>query len=137
MLRSNSKKARENIRAYILDNFDPESYGRDKSEFETFEAAAAFILETFRSEKHWELKLMLRREPEQVIFTGWCQGLPSVIDTCYYYNRSAADDVAAILEETEEERAKYARSDANERDAESLLTWLIYRELLKGGEQAC
>ena len=132
MLRSNNKKARENIRAYILDNFDPESYGRDKSEFETFEAAAAFILETFRSEKHWELKLMLRREPEQVIFTGWCQGLPSVIDTCYYYNRSAVDDLGVILEETEAERNRYS-----EADAEKLLTNLIYRELLKGGDKAC
>lgn len=132
MIKSNSKKARENIRAYILDNFDPESYGRDAAEFETFGAAAAFILETFRREKRWELKLMLRREPEDAIFTGWCQGLPSVIDTCYYYNRSAVDDLGAILEETEAERNRYS-----EADAEKLLTSLIYRELLKGGDKAC
>lgn len=134
MLRSNSKKARENIRAYILNNFDPESYGRDKSEFETFEAAAAFILETFRSEKRYELP---HYRNELNCFKSWCQGLPSVIDTCYYYNRSAAEDVSAILEETEEELAKYAVHDDNERDAECLLTWLIYRELLKGGDKAC
>lgn len=133
MIKSNSKKARENIRAYILNNFDPESCGHDKSEFETFEAAAAFILETFRSEKRYELNC---RHSEQAVFTSWCQGLPSVIDTCYYYNRSAVDDVAAILEETEEERARYAWSDADERDAEKLLTNLIYRELMKGGDKA-
>jgi hypothetical protein len=125
MLRSNSKKARENIRAYILNNFDPEGYGRDKSEFETFEAAAAFILETFRSEKFYE------RGPEAAIFADWCAGLPDVIDTCYYYNRSAVDDLAAILEETDEESSRYT-----ERDAEKLLTWLIYRELMKGGDKA-
>jgi hypothetical protein len=129
MLRSNSKQARENIRKYIRDNFDPESYGHDKSEFETFEAAAAFILETFRSEKDWELKL--RRSPEAAIFADWCAGLPDVIDTCYYYNRSAVDDLGAILEETEAERNRYS-----EADAEKLLTSLIYRELMKGGDKA-
>lgn len=126
MIKSNSKKARENIRAYILNNFDPESYGHDKSEFETFEAAAAFILETFRSEKRYE------RGPEAAIFADWCAGLPSVIDTCYYYNRSAVEDLGAILEETEAERNRYS-----EADAEKLLTSLIYRELLKGGDKAC
>ena len=131
MLRSNSKKARENIRAYIMDNFTPDGHGRDRDEFETFGEVARFILETFRSEKKYE-----HFRSEQAAFISWCQGLPSVIDTCYYYNRSAADDVAAILEETEEERAKYDNNDNNERDAENLLTWLIYRELLKGGETA-
>ena len=129
MIKSNSKKARENIRAYILNNFDPESYGRDKSEFETFEAAAAFILETFRSEKRYELNAY---RSELAAFTNWCQGLPTVIDTCYYYNRSAVDDMGAILEETEAERNRYS-----EADAEKLLTSLIYRELLKGGDKAC
>ena len=126
MLRSNSKKARENIRVYIMDNFTPDSHGRDRDEFETFGEVAAFILETFRSEKRYE------RGPEAAIFTDWCQGLPSVIDTCYYYNRSAVEDLGAILEETEAERNRYS-----EADAEKLLTNLIYRELLKGGEQAC
>lgn len=129
MIKSNSKKARENIRAYILNNFDPEGYGRDKSEFETFEAAAAFILETFRSEKRCELP---HYRNELDCFKSWCQGLPSVIDTCYYYNRSAADDVAAILEETEAERNRYLNDERDERDAESLITWLLYRELTKG-----
>ena len=54
-----------------------------------------------------------------------------MIDTCYFYNRSAVDDLGEILEETDEEKAKY-----NERQAEDLLTWLIYRELLKG-EKKC
>lgn len=128
MIKSNSKKARENIRAYILNNFDPESYGHDKSEFETFEAAAAFILESFRSEKRYELP-HYRNEFDG--FKSWCQGLPSVIDTCYYYNRSAVEDLGAILEEAEAEQNRYS-----EADAEKLLTNLIYRELMKGGDKA-
>ena len=126
MLRSNSKKARENIRAYIMDNFTPDSYGRDRGEFETFGAVAAYILETFRSEKKYE-----HFRSEQSAFISWCQGLSSVIDTCYYYNRSAVEDLGAIREETEAERNRYS-----EADAEKLLSNLIYRELLKGGETA-
>ena len=57
---------------------------------------------------------------------SWCQGLPSVIDTCYYYNRSAVEDLGDILEETEEERNRYT-----EQDAERLLSCLIYREIRK------
>lgn len=122
MLKTNSKKARENIRSYITSNFTPGNYGRDAAEFETFGDVAAFILETFRSEKRYE------RGPECAVFADWCSGLPSALDTCYYYNRSAVKDLGDILEETETERNCY-----NETEAEKLLTSLIYRELLKGG----
>ena len=64
---------------------------------------------------------------EQERFTDWAQGLPSILDTCYYYNRSAVDDLGAILEETAEEKARYS-----EQNAEQLLTALIYRELVRG-----
>ena len=50
--------------------------------------------------------------------------------TGYYYNRSAVDDLAGILEETDAEKARY-----NEQDAEKLLTSLIYRELMKGEKE--
>ena len=53
--------------------------------------------------------------------------MPSILDTCYYYNRSAVYDLGAILEETAEEKARY-----NEAQAETLLTSLIYRELVRG-----
>lgn len=64
---------------------------------------------------------------EQERFTDWAQGLPSILDTCYYYNRSAVDDLGAILEETAEEKARYS-----EQNAEQLLTALIYKELVRG-----
>ena len=71
---------------------------------------------------------MLRTNSKKAAaFADWCAGLPSVLDTLYFYNRSAVDDLGAILEETEQEKNRYT-----EQQAEQLLTSLIYRELQKG-----
>lgn len=120
-LRTNSKKAKENIKKYIMDNFDGCNYGIETPE--TFKEAAKIILDTFRDE--YRNPYECRRRPEQDSFCEWAAGLPSIIDTCYYYNRSAVDDLGAILEETEEEKARFT-----EADAEILLSRLIYRELI-------
>ena len=125
MLRTNSKKANENIRAYIMDNFTPENYTDNPPE--DFPGAAAFILGTFRQEYAHILNSDYYQRIEFAAFTDWCKGLPAVLDTCYYYNRSAVDDLGAILEETAEEKARFS-----EQEAERRLTWLIYRELSKG-----
>ena len=123
MLRSTNRKARENIRAYIMDHFTPENYTDNPPQ--EWPEVAAFILDTFRSEK--PPIGAYSRMSEQELFTDWTSGLPSVIDCLYYYNRSAVDDLAAILEETDSEKAQYS-----EQQAESLLTYLLYRELVKG-----
>lgn len=71
----------------------------------------------------------------QDLFIEWCQGLPSVLDTCYYYNRSAVDDLASILEQNEQEKSKFTESQAEER-----LTYLIFREIRKvvsKGKKVC
>lgn len=130
MLKTNSKKARENIRAYIIINFDPTNYDITKAP-ESWPEIAAFILDTFRSEKYYSLEYMQSAGlSEQAVFAEWAAGLPSVLDTCYFYNRSAVDDLAGILEESKSEKARYTESDA-----EKLLTYLIYRELLKGEKE--
>ena len=121
MLRT--KKAIGNIRAYIMDNFTPANYTEDPPE--DFPEVAAFILDTFRKEKMSDFRC--RDCNEFAAFTDWCSGLPSVLDTCYYYNRSAVDDLGRILEETAEEKERFT-----EEEAERRLTWLIYRELGKG-----
>ena len=121
MLRT--KKANENIRAYIMGNFTPENYTEDPPK--DFPEVAAFILDIFRKEKMSDSRY--HDCSEFAAFTDWCQGLPSVLDTCYYYNRSAVDDLGAILEETAEEKARFSEPEAERR-----LTWLIYRELSKG-----
>ena len=122
MLKTNTRKARENIRLYIVENFTPENYTDNPPQ--EWPEIAAFILDTFKSEK--PAIRSYARMTEQERFTDWAQGLPSVIDCCYYYNRSAVDDLGAILEETDSEKDRYS-----EQQAESLLTSLIYRELIK------
>ena len=120
MLRT--KKAIGNIRAYIMDSFTPENYTDTPPK--DFPGVAAFILDVFRKEKMSDFRY--RDCNEFAAFTDWCQGLPSVLNTCYYYNRSAVEDLGAILEETAEEKARFT-----EPEAERHLTWLIYRELSK------
>lgn len=121
MLRTNSKQARENIKQYITENFTPENYTEEN--IQGFENIAKFILDVFKEEYG---NLILRYNTQQEAFKDWCSGLPSVLDTCYYYNRSAVEDVKNILEETDAEASKYT-----EQQAEELLTSLIYRELMR------
>lgn len=127
MLRTNSKAARENIRAYIMEHYDPSGYDVEQAG-ETWPEIAANILDVFRAEKYYSLEYMqVACLSEIKVFCEWAAGLPSILDTCYFYNRSAVEDLGAILEETEAEKARYSESDA-----EQLLTRLIYNELLKG-----
>ena len=131
MLKTNSKKARENVRNYIIARFTPEGYTDNPPQ--EFSKIARFILATFRNaEYHLPEDFRYYRNNEFAAFADWCAGLPSVLDTYYYCNRSAVDDLGAILEESEEEKARYT-----EEQAESTLTLLIYRELTRGAAQAC
>ena len=124
MLKTNSKKAKENLRQYIINNFDGTGYTETPPE--EWSEISTFIINTFRSEKYSRPEdYRYYNNNELTAFIDWAQGLPSVLDTCYFYNRSAIDDLGAILEETETEKEKY-----NETDAEQLLTRLIYKVLI-------
>lgn len=128
MLRTNSKKALENIRAYILENFNGENYDFSGDPDDFHEVAVfiynCFIEEKYKGSENYYFRCGMRL---QDVFEDWAAGLPSVLDTCYYYNRSAVDDLAAILEESEQEKAKYN----DESKAEKLLTGLIFLQLSK------
>ena len=121
MLKTNCKQAIDNIRAYILEHFDCSAY--DEEAPEGFQQTAEYIMRCFYHEKveHDKRNLSL-----QTLFIEWLAGLPTSLDACYYYNRSAIKDVGDILEETEEERSKYTEKQACE-----LLSCLIYREVSK------
>lgn len=119
MLKTTCKQARQNISTYIMNNFDGSNY--DIETPATFQEAAAIILDTVKAERP---NLCYYGIVTQAAFFDWCQGLPSLLDTCYYYNRSAVADLAAILEETEQEASRFTESQA-----EQQLTWLLYREI--------
>ena len=123
MLKTTCKTALERIRAYVLYHTDTEGY-EEFNEPETFTEAALAVYSEFRRAKSYEFKRFGVNEFE--VFADWCAGLPSILDTCYYYNRSAVDDLAEILDETEAEKSKFTESQA-----ERQLTWLIYREIMK------
>ena len=126
MLRTNSKQARQNVQQYIMDGFMGENYNIKAPE--TFAETVAVIMAIFNEEKPAEGSFARMTEAER--FADWAAGLPSILDTCYYYNRSAVDDLGEILEETEAEKARFTEAQAEER-----LTYLIYRELVRGCRQ--
>lgn len=123
MLKTNSKKAIENIKKYIVENFTP--YNEEGVNISDFSAVARYIKNVVFNEKI-KNSFERGRRNDFYFFEDWCQGLPSVLDTCYYYNRSAVDDLAIILGESDAEKSKY-----KEKDAAELLTRLIFREIYK------
>lgn len=120
-LKTNSLQARLNVRKYICQRFDASNYTGFTGPV-IFQNVAPFIWQTFNAEKprKYNPGTDFKR------FEDWCSGLPSVLDTCYYYNRSAVDDLGDILLETEEKRNKYT-----EQEAAQTLTALIFREIRK------
>lgn len=110
-MKTTNKKARQNVRQYILDHFEPCGY--DFTGPCTFQNVARFILEVHASEKYYSSEYQAAKGfTNEAVFIDWCQGLPSVLDTCYYYNRSAVVDLGNILEQSERERAQYTEEQA-------------------------
>ena len=124
MLRSNSKKVIEKVRSYITNGIDPDYFGLPEAP--DFPTACKLILTACENEKRYN-----RSSSGFETFKDWAQGLPTALNTCYYYNVSAVDLLADWLEETEAEKAKYSESEAEE-----MITRLLYRELTKGEAKA-
>ena len=119
MLKTNSKQVKENLKKYIIENFDCSGY--NVVEPTEYGDICKCILDIMDSEKSHNEDYYPTKYDK---FKSWAQGLPSVFDTCYYYDRSGKNDVMDILEQTEEQAKKYTEEQACE-----LLTKLIYREL--------
>lgn len=121
MLKTNSKKARENIRAYIMSRHSCEEYAPAPADFTKFEEVAAAIYADFDRVTNTPIYAKMSYCDR---FAEYAAGLPGIIDTCYYYNRSARADLCEILEETPTEAERYSESDS-----EKLLSYLIFREI--------
>lgn len=122
MLKTNCKKTREKIRALISDLFDASSYDREDLNSASTEEKIKFIASTCWEELGHEVERC--GSTYQEMFIDWCEGLPSLLDTSSYYLHSAVKMLGDILEETEQERSKYT-----EEQAESTLSYLIYKEV--------
>lgn len=156
MLRTNNKKVIEAVRNYLIKNaleyaMEQAEYIRNYSPNFDLEEPKNWVIKCLKVDdlnKHTELdkdlefkmcasliKQTILCEYGHLInknyltysdFKEYLQGLPSVIDTNYYYNRSAVQQLGEWLEETESERNKYSESQAEE-----LITKLIFKELSK------
>lgn len=120
MLRSTNKAVINKIRQYIIDGVDHEYFELEADP--DFNTACKLILQACQNEKRY-----CRYNNDFEMFKDWAQGLPTALNTSYYYNVSAVDLLADWLEETDKEKEKFEESAAEEK-----ITWLIYRELRKG-----
>lgn len=116
MLKTNSRQARENLKAYIMKNWNIETEEQGK----TWKEKKTEIIETFercayRSEYE-------RKQKRGEAFAYWLSGLPRSLGD--FYLNQAVKDLGDILEQTEDERNRYEESES-----ERVLSYLIYREV--------
>lgn len=124
MIKSNCKKAKANILAYVME-YAAECTAENYDTETTAENIYSRIWAKYNREYVFKNRPACQRN-----FIQWAEGLPLDGLFCYYYNRSAVDDVKAILEETDTEAARYT-----EAEAEELLSRLIYREVYNGAHK--
>lgn len=135
MLRTNSKKAMENIRKEIADSYEAanEYYTFEGREAKTnFNDICSDILEAFRIEKlENDCYYIAGRASKSEMFIDWMQGLPTAFPVADdIFLRSAVDFLGTVLEETEEEKNRYT-----DEKAEKLACSLLFRELEKGARK--
>ena len=123
MIRTNSKKAREAVRAYIA----AKTRGQDGEEVEGFEEAAEVIAGEWDAYKYPGLDRQSGHSLAEA-FRHFATGLPNDLFD-YLAMGDTVELVGGMLEQTEAERSKYSDSQACD-----LLTYLIYREISKAAE---
>lgn len=137
MLRTNSKKAKENIRLWILANYTPEDYANafqtETGEYtsENFPEVAANIMGVFHKEKG----LDVRRYGLEIAFIDWMQGLPSILGTLSLLGWEVTEILGNWLEETAEEKEAYSKKDEDGQKAMETALHLVFREIQAGVEK--
>lgn len=135
MLRTNSKKAKENIQLWILANYMPENYANafqtETGEYtpENFPEVAASIMDVFHKEKGFDV----RRYGLEIAFIDWMQGLPSILETLpLLHGWGVAEILGGWLEETAEEKEAYSKKDEDGQKAMKTALHLVFREIQAG-----
>lgn len=121
MIKTNSLKARNNIKNFILNNFNFEDHPEVKNDFNEVKTVILDSFKNYISESDKDRSL-------SSVFYDWGSGLPDVLsfDDVFLGYNAAINVLGDILEETENEKTKYTESEA-----EKLLCSLIYRELTR------
>lgn len=119
MLKTNSKKAKQNIKKYIIDTYNDYVLTNETGDAaaETISDAAAVIFADCKR----VLNIKHNNYVSQADFTRYAAMLPGYVETFY----NAWNDLKTILEETDAEAARYTNADA-----EKVLTAIVYRELM-------
>lgn len=103
MLKTNSKKAIENLKAYIM---------------------ASWNIEEGEDQRTWTETKEAIQEKRQDAFIEWLQGLPRNLGD--HVLCKGQETLGQILEQTEEQRQQYEEMESQKR-----LSYLIYREVFK------
>lgn len=135
MLRTNSKEVMNRIKKVIMDSYEAaeEYYTFDGGTMKTeYNDICKDIMNMFYIEKlHLDNRYKAGRISKADLFMDWMQGLPSAFPVSNdIFLNSAIDFLGNILEETDEEKARYT-----EEQAEILACNLLYRELVKGASK--
>lgn len=117
MLKSNSKKAIENIKATVNEEIIA---FLEEREITTDKPATAYF-EIVKVEKFYN-----HYNSDFAMFKEWLQGLGGMFFSSHVFLNDAKAIIRNWLEETEEETSKYSREQAEE-----LAIHLFYRELQK------
>lgn len=127
-LRTNSKQVRSAVMDYIrLDkDYLISDYEIMETDLKNDDLICLVIYDIFRREKlDHDVRFEKGKLSEYAAFEEWASGLAMGGLFAYYYMPVAVDLVGKFLQETEEEKARYS-----ETEAEKLLTYLIYREII-------
>lgn len=125
-IRSNSKTARAGVVDYIR------KYSEDDLQEAGLQGCSdavmlQYICDCFTREAVYENNMRRCGWSLYTVFRDWAGGLPLGQLFVYLLRRSAVDDLGAILQETDAEKAKYT-----EEQAEEMLTRLIFRAVQEG-----
>lgn len=118
MLKTNSRQAKENLKAYIMASWNLEAEEQGRTWEETQEDIRnSFYFQAYSSEYE-------RKQNRQEAFKNWLSGLPRGLGD--FFLCQAVEDLGNILEQTEAEKNKYTEDQASES-----LAYLIYREVMQ------
>lgn len=117
MLKASSKKAKENLKNYIINCWVEDPENARPIDHIKLDIISHFEREAYYSDYE-------RRQSRYYQFNYWLRGLPRGLgDFCLC---KAVDDLGAILEETEEEKARFTEEQAAEKLSNMIYNFVYF-----------